>query len=139
MDQAISVENKMVICFFFFFPSVRDRAKGVSKMKMWQGYAHAGVVTISAWLCRETIFEGLQWLQGRPPSDSLLLGSYILLTGIACLPIVALHFSHSQVDLFLSSFFIFCFFNHEPCDLCMFTKPERMKYAPILDENLKPE
>lgn len=66
-------------------------------MKMWQGYAHAGVVAVSAWFCLETIFEALQWLQGRPPSDSLLLGSYILLSGIACLPIVALHFSHSQV------------------------------------------
>ncbi|KAJ4794973.1 No exine formation 1 [Rhynchospora pubera] len=75
----------------------KDRTKGVSKMKVWQGYAHAGVVAISAWFCLDTIFEAIQWLQGRPPSDSLLLGSYILLTGIACIPIVALHFSHSQL------------------------------------------
>lgn len=66
-------------------------------MKLWQGYAHACVVALSAWLCRETIFEALQWWNGRPPSDGLLLGSYILLTGIACIPIVALHFSHAQV------------------------------------------
>lgn len=66
-------------------------------MKIWQGYAHACVVAISAWFCRETIFEALQWWNGMPPSDGLLLGSYILLTGIACMPIVALHFSHAQV------------------------------------------
>ncbi|PKU64648.1 uncharacterized protein LOC110107839 [Dendrobium catenatum] len=74
----------------------RDRLKGASKMKIWQGYAHACVVAISAWFCRETIFEALQWWNGMPPSDGLLLGSYILLTGIACIPIVALHFSHAQ-------------------------------------------
>ncbi|KAJ6837490.1 uncharacterized protein M6B38_120005 [Iris pallida] len=74
----------------------KDKSKGASKMKVWQGYAHACVVAISAWLCRETIFEALQWWNGRPPSDGLLLGFYILLTGIACMPIVALHFAHSQ-------------------------------------------
>nr|XP_019708538.1 uncharacterized protein LOC105051135 [Elaeis guineensis] len=74
----------------------KDRSKGASKMKVWQGYAHACVVALSAWLCRETIFEALQWWNGRPPSDGLLLGSCILLTGIACIPIVALHFSHAQ-------------------------------------------
>ena len=66
-------------------------------MKVWQGYAHACIVAISAWLCRETIFEALQWWYGRPPSDGLLLGFYILLTGIACMPIVALHFPQAQV------------------------------------------
>lgn len=74
----------------------KDKSKGASKMKAWQGYAHAFVVAISAWLCRETIFDALQWWYGRPPSDGLLLGFYILLTGIACIPIVALHFSHVQ-------------------------------------------
>ncbi|XP_008797153.4 uncharacterized protein LOC103712413 [Phoenix dactylifera] len=74
----------------------KDMSKGASKMKVWQGYAHACVVALSAWLCRETIFEALQWWNGRPPSDGLLLGSYILLSGIACMPIVALHFSHAQ-------------------------------------------
>lgn len=74
----------------------RDRLKGASKMKRWQGHAHACVIAISAWFCRETIFEALQWWNGMPPSDGLLLGSYILLTGIACIPIIALHFSHSQ-------------------------------------------
>lgn len=66
-------------------------------MKVWQAYAHACVVAFSAWLCRETIFEALQWWNGKPPSDGLLLGSCILLTGIASIPIVALHFSHVQV------------------------------------------
>ncbi|WOL00476.1 hypothetical protein Cni_G09189 [Canna indica] len=75
----------------------KDKSKGVSKMKAWQGYAHACVIAFSAWLCRETIFEALQWWNGRPPSDGLLLGSFILLAGIACIPIVALHFSHSQL------------------------------------------
>lgn len=41
-------------------------------MKPWQGYAHAGVVTMSVWFCRETIFEALQWWNGRPLSDGLL-------------------------------------------------------------------
>ncbi|KAJ8493704.1 hypothetical protein OPV22_015425 [Ensete ventricosum] len=75
----------------------KDKLKGASKMKPWQGYAHASVVALSAWLCRETIFEALQWWNGRPPSDGLLLGSFILLAGIACIPIVALHFSHVQL------------------------------------------
>ncbi|CAD5182620.1 uncharacterized protein LOC103979353 [Musa acuminata AAA Group] len=75
----------------------KDKSKGASKMKSWQGYAHASVVALSAWLCRETIFEALQWWNGRPPSDGLLLGSFILLAGIACIPIVALHFSHVQL------------------------------------------
>ncbi|XP_020106679.1 uncharacterized protein LOC109722913 [Ananas comosus] len=74
----------------------KDRSKGVSRMKVWQAYAHACVVAFSAWLCRETIFEALQWWNGKPPSDGLLLGSCILLTGIASIPIVALHFSHVQ-------------------------------------------
>ncbi|XP_077227698.1 no exine formation 1 [Tasmannia lanceolata] len=74
----------------------KDRSRVASKMKSWQGFAHAGVIALSAWLCRETIFEALQWWNGRPPSDGLLLGFYILLTGLACIPIVALHFSHVQ-------------------------------------------
>ncbi|XP_057950255.1 uncharacterized protein LOC131145161 [Malania oleifera] len=72
----------------------KDKLKKVSKMKSWQGYAHAGVVALSVWFCRETIFEALQWWNGRPPSDGLLLGFCIVLTGLACVPIVALHFSH---------------------------------------------
>ncbi|KAG8365777.1 hypothetical protein BUALT_Bualt17G0007100 [Buddleja alternifolia] len=71
-----------------------DKSKTASKMKPWQGYAHAGVVALSVWFCRETIFEALQWWNGRPPSDGLLLGSCFLLTGLACIPIVALHFAH---------------------------------------------
>lgn len=72
----------------------KDKSRTASKMKPWQGYAHAGVVTLSVWFCRETIFEALQWWNGRPPSDGLLLGFCIVLTGLACVPIVALHFSH---------------------------------------------
>ncbi|KAK8603353.1 hypothetical protein V6N13_085542 [Hibiscus sabdariffa] len=72
----------------------RDKSRTASKMKAWQGYAHATVVALSVWFCRETIFEALQWWHGRPPSDGLLLGFCILLTGVACVPIVALHFSH---------------------------------------------
>ncbi|KAL2329478.1 hypothetical protein Fmac_017059 [Flemingia macrophylla] len=72
----------------------RDRSKTTSRMKPWQGYAHACVVALSVWFCRETIFEALQWWNGRSPSDGLILGSCILLTGLACVPIVAIHFSH---------------------------------------------
>ncbi|XP_010249316.2 PREDICTED: uncharacterized protein LOC104591892 [Nelumbo nucifera] len=74
----------------------KDRSKSTSKMKAWQGYSHAGVVALSAWLCRETVFEVLQWWNGRPPSNGLLLGSCILLTGLACILIIALHFPHVQ-------------------------------------------
>ncbi|KAL6984031.1 hypothetical protein U1Q18_017406 [Sarracenia purpurea var. burkii] len=70
----------------------KDKSRAASKMKPWQGYAHAGVVALSVWFCRETIFEALQWWNGRSPSDGLLLGSCVLLTGLACVPIVALHF-----------------------------------------------
>lgn len=72
----------------------KDKSRTASKMKAWQGYAHASVVTLSVWFCRETIFEALQWWHGRPPSDGLLLGFCIVLTGVACVPIVAVHFSH---------------------------------------------
>ncbi|CAL1407826.1 unnamed protein product [Linum trigynum] len=72
----------------------KDKTRMSSKMKPWQGYAHASVVALSVWFCRETIFEALQWWQGKSPSDGLLLGFCIVLTGLACLPIVALHFSH---------------------------------------------
>ncbi|CDY09793.1 BnaC09g43680D [Brassica napus] len=72
----------------------KEKSKSASKMKPWQGYAHALVVAISVWFCRETIFDALQWWNGRPPSDGLLLGFCIVLIGLACIPIVALHFSH---------------------------------------------
>lgn len=73
----------------------RDKSKTTaSKMKPWQGYAHACVVALSVWFCRETIFEALQWWNGRSPSDGLMLGFCILLIGVACIPIVAIHFSH---------------------------------------------
>ncbi|KAJ7957481.1 No exine formation 1 [Quillaja saponaria] len=72
----------------------KDRSRTASRMQPWQGYVHASVVAISVWFCRETIFEALQWWNGRSPSDGLLLGFCILLTGLACVPIVALHFSH---------------------------------------------
>ncbi|KAF8047123.1 hypothetical protein N665_3197s0009 [Sinapis alba] len=72
----------------------KEKSKSASKMKPWQGYAHAVVVAISVWFCRETIFDALQWWNGRPPSDGLLLGFCIVLIGLACIPIVALHFSH---------------------------------------------
>ncbi|CAA6660072.1 unnamed protein product [Spirodela intermedia] len=61
-------------------------------MRSWQGFFHVAVVTFSVWLFRETIFEVLQCWNGRPPSDGLMVGSYILLTGLSCVPIVALHF-----------------------------------------------
>uniref|UniRef100_A0A2N9FBP8 No exine formation 1 n=1 Tax=Fagus sylvatica TaxID=28930 RepID=A0A2N9FBP8_FAGSY len=72
----------------------KDKSRTASKMKAWQGYAHAAVVALSVWFCRETIFEALQWWNGRSPSDGLLLGFCILSMGLACIPIVALHFSH---------------------------------------------
>ncbi|CAN6485640.1 unnamed protein product [Victoria cruziana] len=74
----------------------RDKSKSASKMAVWQGFMHAGVVVTSTWLCRETIFEALQWWMGRPPTDGLLLGTCILLMGLGCIPIVSLHFSHVQ-------------------------------------------
>ncbi|PRQ20327.1 hypothetical protein RchiOBHm_Chr7g0226991 [Rosa chinensis] len=67
-------------------------------MQTWQGYTHAGVVSLSVWFCRETIFEALQRWNGRAPSDGLLLGFCIVLMGLACVPIVALHFSHVLVS-----------------------------------------
>ncbi|KAJ0740521.1 hypothetical protein HanOQP8_Chr06g0217721 [Helianthus annuus] len=72
----------------------KDRSRTASKMKPWQGYSHAAVIALSVWFCRETIFEALQWWNGRSPSGGLLLGVCVLLTGLACVPIVALHFSH---------------------------------------------
>lgn len=75
-------------------------------MKPWQGFVHAGVVAVSVWFFQDTIFEALQWWSGRPLSDGLLLGACILLMGLACLPIVALHFSHAMVLCFPFYFFL---------------------------------
>ncbi|KAL2903873.1 Bromodomain-containing factor 1 [Bienertia sinuspersici] len=72
----------------------KDKSKTASKMKPWQAYTHAFVVALAVWFCREAIFESLQWWYGRPPADGLLLGFCIILIGLACIPIVALHFSH---------------------------------------------
>ncbi|KGN52955.1 uncharacterized protein LOC101204901 [Cucumis sativus] len=72
----------------------KDKSRTASKMKAWQGYAHAGVVALAVWIFRETIFEALQWFNGRPPSDGLLLGCCIFMAGLACIPLVALHFPH---------------------------------------------
>jgi len=80
-------------------------------MKPWKGYVHGGVVVLSVWLFRETIFEALQWWNGRAPSDGLLLGFCIALTGLACVPIVALHFSHVLVCFLLK--FLSLFFFHK--------------------------
>lgn len=92
-------------------------------MKAWQGYAHASVVALSVWFCRETIFEALQWWHGRPPSDGLLLGFCIVLTGLACVPIVAVHFSHVLVLIvILFSLSLFCFY-----PLIEFVRPKRKK------------
>eukprot|EP01018_Ginkgo_biloba_P017737 Gb_19950 [translate_table: standard] len=75
----------------------KEKGKTAARMKPWQGFSHAGVVTMSVWYCRHTIFEALQWWNGRPPSDGLLLGFIVLLSGLACIPIVARHFSHVQL------------------------------------------
>ncbi|XP_068664695.1 uncharacterized protein [Aristolochia californica] len=74
----------------------KDKLKAGPRMRPWQGFTHGGLIVISAWFCRETIFEVLRWWNGRAPSDGVLLGSYILLTGLACIPIVTIHFSHVQ-------------------------------------------
>ncbi|KAJ7567721.1 hypothetical protein O6H91_01G003700 [Diphasiastrum complanatum] len=78
----------------FFY---REKAKGGSKMKAWQGLLHTAVSIIAVWLCRSTIFEVLQWITGRSPSYGLLLGSFILMSGVAVLPVVSYHFSHIQL------------------------------------------
>lgn len=98
--------------------SYRDKSRTASKMKPWQGYAHAGVVALSVWFFRETIFESLQWFNGRPPSDGLLLGCCIFMAGLACIPIVAFHFSH--VLVFMSSFLIVFSVNFVVCQLELF-------------------
>ncbi|GLJ45910.1 hypothetical protein SUGI_0966700 [Cryptomeria japonica] len=72
----------------------KEKGKTGSKMKPWQGFSHAAVIALSVWFCRNTIFEALQWWNGRPPSDGLLLGFIILLSGLGCFPIVSHHFSH---------------------------------------------
>lgn len=74
----------------------KDKAKGGSRMKPWQAFAHAATVCIAVWLCRYTIFETLQWWMGRPPSDGLILGAIIFACGTANIPLVTHHFSHVQ-------------------------------------------
>lgn len=96
-------------------------------MKPWQGYVHAAVVALSVWFCRETIFEALQWWNGRSPSDGLLLGFCILSMGLACIPIVALHFSHVQVSIF---------FLMQLCGFCLFFF-YKILFSARVGENIK--
>lgn len=77
-------------------------------MKPWQGYVHASIVALSVWFCRETIFEALQWWNGRSPSDGLILGFCTLLIGVACIPIVAIHFSHVLVCIIIQYIVLRC-------------------------------
>jgi hypothetical protein len=111
LNTLISLSNINLVNSSLHGKHCRDKSRTGSKMKTWQGYVHAGVVALSVWFCRETIFEALQWWNGRPPSDGLLLGFCILSAGLACVPIVALHFSHELVGKpFLSQVCHFCLF-----------------------------
>ncbi|BBM96840.1 hypothetical protein MPTK1_1g01090 [Marchantia polymorpha subsp. ruderalis] len=74
----------------------KDKGKGLSRMKPWQGLLHASIVLVAVWFCRNTIFEVLQWVTGQPPSDGLLLGFLVLATGLSSAPIVTQHFPHVQ-------------------------------------------
>lgn len=74
----------------------RDKSKGASRMRPWQAFAHAAAVVIAVWFCRYTLFETLQSLMGRPPSDGLILGSIVFSCAVASMPIVVYHFSHVQ-------------------------------------------
>ncbi|KAF5953378.1 hypothetical protein HYC85_006234 [Camellia sinensis] len=76
----------------------KDKSRAASKMKPWQGYVHAAVFGFVVKQFLKLSSGGT----GRSPSDGLLLGSCILVTGLACVPIVALHFSHVMVC------FLFC-------------------------------
>ncbi|KAH6558160.1 hypothetical protein KP509_1Z076600 [Ceratopteris richardii] len=74
----------------------RDKLKGYSRMKTWQGFVHAVAISISIWFCRYTLYETLQAFLGHPPSDGLILGVLVFTSAAACMPIVAYHFSHVQ-------------------------------------------
>lgn len=88
-------------------------------MRPWQAFAHAAAVVIAVWFCRYTLFETLQSLMGRPPSDGLILGSIVFSCAVASMPIVVYHFSHVQVSFsmhLISSLLFFqqierCWFN----------------------------
>eukprot|EP00850_Spirogloea_muscicola_P017425 SM000149S01360 [mRNA] locus=s149:280764:287589:- [translate_table: standard] len=67
---------------------------GASRMKVWQGYAHAGVVFVAVWTCRAAICDALAWLTGERPTDGAGVGALLLVTGAGCMPIVSLHFPH---------------------------------------------
>ncbi|KAJ8422029.1 hypothetical protein Cgig2_004557 [Carnegiea gigantea] len=90
LTEVALISHALVLCHI----ENRDKSRTAAKMKPWQGYLHAVVISLAVWFCREAIFECLQWWQGRAPSDGLLLGVCIILIGLACISIVALHFSH---------------------------------------------
>ncbi|XP_002985306.2 uncharacterized protein LOC9649684 [Selaginella moellendorffii] len=74
----------------------KQKGKTGSRMKPWQGIAHAVVILAAVFWCQSTIIEALEWSFGRRPSDSVILGSMILLAGFASAPIVVQHFNHLQ-------------------------------------------
>eukprot|EP00897_Mesotaenium_endlicherianum_P006418 jgi/Mesen1/5804/ME000293S04962 len=69
---------------------------GGGRMKAWQGVLHAASVFAAVWLCRYTLFDAILWGTGHRPSGGLLVGALLLVASAACVPIVALHFSHVQ-------------------------------------------
>lgn len=76
----------------------KDKAKGGTRMKSWQGFAHIATIMVAVWLCRFTLFDALLWWSGRRPSHSLLLGLLLLACVTACLPIITNHFPHVQAS-----------------------------------------
>eukprot|EP00271_Cylindrocystis_brebissonii_P003782 TRINITY_DN15034_c0_g1_i1.p1 TRINITY_DN15034_c0_g1~~TRINITY_DN15034_c0_g1_i1.p1 ORF type:complete len:1089 (-),score=216.57 TRINITY_DN15034_c0_g1_i1:498-3764(-) len=74
----------------------KERQKGGSRMKAWQGAFHVVTIAAAVWLCRYSLFDALLWWSGHRPAHALLLGVLLLFGLAACLPIVVLHFAHVQ-------------------------------------------
>lgn len=61
------------------------------------------MVTGAVWFFRYTLFDLLYAWNGVRPSDGMLLGTILMAAALACVPIVAFHFTHMQVSYLLHS------------------------------------
>ena len=66
------------------------------RMREWQGVAHAALIVAAVLYARFVVFDVLQVILGRRPSEGLLLGSLLILSSCACVPLVRTHFPLSQ-------------------------------------------
>ncbi|QDZ19924.1 hypothetical protein HOP50_03g24420 [Chloropicon primus] len=74
----------------------RASSSGRIKMREWQGVCHAASIALAVLYARFTVFDVLQALLGSRPNEGLLVGSLLIGSSAACVPMLRAHFPFSQ-------------------------------------------